>query len=139
MASGNNWSIDVVGVLSTLDIGAASNRKYNAGSTFEGGMVSICLGINLFYPGVWCSISTLVSKRNILQRFCFWLAVTGTILLNISRRSVAAMIVWSPSEFVGVVECYRNSFWQHHIVQSGRTAGWCCCFHRRRGTGGRQF
>ena len=94
-------STDVVGVSPIPKVGIVSTLKVDTGSTLEGSMYSICSDVHLFYLSVWCSIRTLVSELNILQWFFISIALTSTISLNISRRSVAAMIVWSHLEIVG--------------------------------------
>ena len=94
MASGAVRSVDVVGVTPTFEFGTGFTLQFDAGSTLEGGTSSSRSGVHLFRVGVLCSERTRVSERTILQWFLFSIALTGTISLNISRRFVAAMIVW---------------------------------------------
>lgn len=63
MASSAVVSTEVVGLLPTLEV--------DAGTTLEGDMLYIGPGAHLFCAGIWCSIRTLVSERNILRCFCF--------------------------------------------------------------------
>ena len=53
MASGAVGSTDVVGVLPTLEVGVAFTLKFDGGSTLNGGMSSIRLGVHLFCLRAW--------------------------------------------------------------------------------------
>ena len=110
-------STDVVDVSLTLEVGAVSTLKVDTGSILEGGTSSIRLGVHLFWLGVWCSERTRVNERKILQWFLFSFTLNGTISLNISRRSVAAMIVWSSSEIGGMRACVGNNLYVPLLVQ----------------------
>ena len=115
-ASGAVGLVDVVGETFTLEFGVFT-LEFDAGPTLEGGTASSRSGVHLFCLGVWFSERTLVSERKILQWFRFSIALTGTICLNISRRSVAAMIVWSASEMDGMRACVGNNLYVPLLVQ----------------------
>ena len=53
MASGAVGSIDMVDVSLTLEVGVVPTLEVDDGSTLEGGMNSICLGIHLFRLDFW--------------------------------------------------------------------------------------
>lgn len=117
MASGAVGSADVVGVTPTLEFGIGLTLEFDAGSILvQGGTSSSRSGVHLFRPGVWCSERTRVSERKILQWFIFSIALTGTISLDISRRSVAVMIVWSSSEIDGTRACVGNNLYVPLLV-----------------------
>ena len=116
IASGAVGSVDVVGGTFTLEFGAFT-LEFDAGPTLEGDTASSRSGVHLFCLGVWFSERTLVSERKILQWFRFSIALTGTICLNISRRSVAATIVWSASEMDGMRACVGNNLYVPLLVQ----------------------
>ena len=102
MAYGAVESVDADDVTPTLEFSIVLTLEFDTGSTFEGGTFSIRLGAHLLRLGVWCSQRILVSERNILQWFFFSIALTGMICLNISRRSMATMIVWSSVKIDGM-------------------------------------
>ena len=104
MASGDVGSADVVSVMPTLEFGVAFTLNFDAGFTREGDTSSICSGVHLFRRGVWRSERTLVSERKIFYVALFFNLLTGAICSNISRRSVAAMTVWSSMEVYGMRE-----------------------------------
>ena len=117
IASGAVGLADVVGVPPTLEFGTGFTLEFDVGSTLEGGTSSSRAGVHLFCLGVWCSERTRVSECKILQWFLFSIALTGTISLNISRRSVAAMIVRSSSEIDGMRACVGYNLYVPLIVQ----------------------
>ena len=110
IASDTVGSTYVVGVVPTPKVGAVLTLKFDVASTLEGDTSFVCSRVHLFYVGMWCSVRTLVNELKILQWFLFSIALTGAILLNISRRSAATMIVWLSSEIVGMRVCVGNSF-----------------------------
>ena len=117
IASSAVGSTDAVGVLPTLKIGVVFTLEFNVASTLGGGTSSICSGTHLFCLGVWRLVRTLVSELKILKWFLISIALTGTIILNILRRSAAAMIVWLSSEIVGMRSWVRNSLYVPLLVQ----------------------
>ena len=117
IAYGAVGSADVVGVTPTLEFDIVFTLEFDAGSTLEGGTSSSRSGVHLFRLCVWCSERTQVSERKILQWFLFSIALTSTISLNISRRSVAAMIVRSSSEIDGMRACVGYNVYVPLLVQ----------------------
>ena len=117
IASDTVGSTYVVGVVPTPEVGAVFTLIFDVASTLEGDTSSVRSRVHLFYVSMWYSVRTLVSELKILQWFIFSIVLTGAILLNISRRSAATMIVWSSSEIVGMRACVGNSFYVPLLVQ----------------------